>query len=80
MLRLSGRAALRQRRRSALERGLSILERSPKLGAFDAVLAATALEADADALVSADGAFAEVARLRFVELGSPALRELIAED
>ncbi len=65
--------------RSALERGLSIFERVPKLGAFDAVLAATALEADADGLVSADAAFAEVPRLRFLELGSPALRELIAE-
>ena len=46
--------------RSALERGLSIFERVPKLGAFDAVLAATALEAGADGLVSADAAFAEV--------------------
>ena len=65
--------------RSALEQGLSIFERIPKLGAFDAVLAATALEAEADGLVSADTAFAEVPRLRFLELGSPALRELIAE-
>jgi uncharacterized protein len=65
--------------RSALEHGLSIFERIPKLGAFDAVLAATALEAEADGLVSADVAFAEVPRLRFLALGSPALRELIAE-
>ena len=43
------------------------------------MLAATALEAEADGLVSADAAFAEVPRLRFLELGSPALRELIAE-
>jgi uncharacterized protein len=65
--------------RSTLERGLSIFERIPKLGAFDAVLAAAALETGADSLVSADAAFAEVPRLRFLELGSPALRELIAE-
>ena len=65
--------------RSALERGLSIFERLPKLGAFDAALAAAALEADAVGLVSADTAFAEVPRLRFVELGSPALRDMIAE-
>jgi predicted nucleic acid-binding protein len=65
--------------RSAVERGLSLFERIPNLGAFDAVLAAAALEAEADALVSADAAFAEVPRLRFFELGSPALRELIDE-
>ncbi len=65
--------------RSALEQGLSIFERVPKLGAFDAVLAATALEADADRLVSADTAFRDVPRLKFLELGSPALRELITE-
>lgn len=63
--------------RSALDQGLSLFERIPRLGAFDAVLAATALETEADGLVSADAAFAEVPRLRFLELGSPALRELI---
>jgi uncharacterized protein len=64
--------------RSALGRGLSIFERVPKLGAFDAVLAAAALETDADGLVSADTAFAEVPRLSFLELGSAELREMIA--
>jgi hypothetical protein len=63
--------------RSALEQGLALFERVPKLGAFDAVLAAAALETAGDGLVSADVAFAEVPRLRFLELGSPALRELI---
>lgn len=63
--------------RSALEQGLTLYERIPTLGAFDAVLAATALEAEADGLVSADAAFAEVPRLRFLELGSPALGELM---
>ena len=44
--------------RTALERGPTLFERISKLGAFDAVLAATALEAEADGLVSADAAFA----------------------
>ena len=55
--------------RSTLERGLSIFERIPKLGAFDAVLAATALEADADGLVSADAAFAEVPTTEVLRVG-----------
>jgi predicted nucleic acid-binding protein len=66
--------------RSTLEQGLALFERIPTLGAFDAVLAATARETEADGLVSADAAFAEVPRLRFLELGSPALRELIEES
>jgi predicted nucleic acid-binding protein len=61
----------------ALEQGLSLFERIPQLGAFDAVLAAVALESDAEGLVSADAAFAEVPRLKFLELGSPALQESI---
>lgn len=43
-----------------LERGLEIYERSESLGAFDAVLAAAAKRAGAEALVSADTGFAEV--------------------
>lgn len=46
--------------------GLSLFERSARLGAFDAVLAAAALEAGAQALVSADSAFADVATLHHV--------------
>jgi hypothetical protein len=53
-------------------------ERLPDLGAFDAVLAAAALESRATALVSADRAFASVPRLRFVVIGSRTLDELIA--
>ena len=64
--------------RRALEHGLRLFERLPELGAFDAVLAATALESGATALASADQAFAAVPRLRFVDVGSPALGELIA--
>jgi predicted nucleic acid-binding protein len=63
--------------RAALEQGLGLFERIPRLGAFDAVLAAVALESDAVGIVSADAAYAEVPRLKFLELGSPALQELI---
>ncbi len=41
-----------------LQDGLRLYARSERLGAFDAVLAAAASRADADALVSADAAFA----------------------
>ncbi|HUP32534.1 MAG TPA: type II toxin-antitoxin system VapC family toxin [Gaiellaceae bacterium] len=64
--------------RGALEQGLRLFERLPALGAFDSVLAAAALESRASGLVSADRAFASVPRLRFVEIGSPALHELIS--
>lgn len=53
-----------------LDAGLRLFERHPELGAFDGVLAAAALERGAEALVSADRAFAQVRRLPFVELGS----------
>jgi len=46
-----------------LRSGLSIFERSEQLGAFDAVLAAAALGAGAQALVSADSAFAAIPSL-----------------
>ncbi len=49
-----------------LERGLALFERNARLGAFDAVLAAAALDVGAAALVSADGAFAGVADLPHV--------------
>ena len=60
---------------SILRRGLEIYAGSAGLHAFDAVLAASALDAGADALVSADAAFAEVIGLRHVvptgdEIGS----------
>jgi predicted nucleic acid-binding protein len=46
-----------------LRRGLSIYERSQQIGAFDAVLAAAALSAGAQALVSADTAFSAIEKL-----------------
>jgi predicted nucleic acid-binding protein len=49
-----------------LRRGLSLFEHDERLGSFDAVLAATALDVGASALVSADGAFAGVAGLPHV--------------
>ncbi len=49
-----------------LRRGLSLFERADGLGAFDAVLAAAALDAGASALISADAAFAAVPGLRHV--------------
>ncbi|MGH2427581.1 MAG: type II toxin-antitoxin system VapC family toxin, partial [Candidatus Limnocylindria bacterium] len=49
-----------------LDHGLSLFDHHPALGAFDAVLAAVALERGAEALVSADRAFASVPNLRWV--------------
>lgn len=43
-----------------LREGMRLFARGERLGAFDAVLAAAASRANADALVSADAAFAEV--------------------
>jgi predicted nucleic acid-binding protein len=60
-----------------LERGLGLFERSPALGAFDAVLAAIAMDRGAEALVSADRAFASVPGLHWVDPTMPALERLI---
>jgi predicted nucleic acid-binding protein len=46
-----------------LELGLTLFERHPALGAFDAVLAAVALNRRVEALVSADRAYGEVPNL-----------------
>ena len=51
-----------------LRRGLGIYEHQDELESFDAVLAAVALEHGAEALVSADEAFAKVPRLPYVPL------------
>jgi hypothetical protein len=56
-----------------LVRGLGLFERHEQLGAFDAVLAAAALGAGAESLVSADRSFADVRGLTFVDLSSPEL-------
>jgi uncharacterized protein len=56
---------------SALDAGLRLYEANDRLGAFDAVLAAAAIHADATALVSADAAFADVAGLRHLDPADP---------
>lgn len=61
-----------------LDRGLQLFGRHERLGSFDAVLAATALANDAEALVSADTGFASVARLRHVAPGTPEFEQLVA--
>ncbi len=60
-----------------LDRGLTVFEQHPALGAFDAVLAAVALDRGAEALVSADRAFGSIPDLRWVDPATPALRRLI---
>jgi uncharacterized protein len=60
-----------------LELGLTLFERHPALGAFDAVLAAVALDQRADALVSADRAFGQVPNLRWVDPLTPDLDHVI---
>jgi len=57
--------------------GLELFERHAELGCFDAVLAAGAIAADAQALVSADRAFAAVPDLVHVDPGTPALDALL---
>jgi uncharacterized protein len=63
---------------TALQRALRLFQSNERLGAFDAFLAAAAIEAGADALVSADRAFAGVRGLRHVDPATPALDALLA--
>jgi hypothetical protein len=60
-----------------LRGGMTLFERHRRLGAFDAVLAAAALETGADALVSADAAFAEVPKLRHVVPDAGGVKSLL---
>jgi predicted nucleic acid-binding protein len=50
----------------SLERGLALFETTPRLGAFDAVLAAAAAKAGAAAVVSADTAFGDLADIAHI--------------
>ncbi len=61
-----------------LRQGLSLFERIQRLGAFDAVLAATALAAGAQGLVSADGAFAMVPGLPHVTPDAIGIADLLS--
>jgi uncharacterized protein len=56
---------------------MSLFERHSRLGAFDAVLAAAALESGAEALLSADTTFSEVRALRHIVPGSRAFDRLL---
>ncbi len=60
-----------------LRRGLSLFEHNERLGAFDAVLAATAIDVDASAFVSADGAFAHVPGLPHVIPDDAGVKKLL---
>ncbi|MBM2812291.1 MAG: hypothetical protein HW416_3050 [Chloroflexi bacterium] len=60
-----------------LDLGLTLFERHPSLGAFDAVLAAVALNRHAEALVSGDRAFGAVPQLSWIDPATPALDRLI---
>ena len=57
--------------------GLRLFEHHPELGCFDAVLAAGALAAKAEALVSADRAFAAVPDLVHIDPGTPAMEAIL---
>lgn len=62
-----------------LNRGLGLFEQHPALGAFDAVLAAVAIHRSAQALVSADRAFASVSGLMWMDPASPEMARLIGD-
>jgi len=68
---------LAQVEESDLDLGLRIFERSDRLGSFDAILAAVAINRDAEALISSDRGFRGVRRVRHVDLGGPELDELL---
>ncbi|MGH2555279.1 MAG: type II toxin-antitoxin system VapC family toxin [Actinomycetota bacterium] len=59
-----------------LAAGLGLFERHSALGAFDAILAATAMASGADALASADATFAHVHGLTHLVPGTPEFDQL----
>ena len=62
-----------------LHLGLTLFERHhPLVGAFDAVLAAVALNRRADYFVSADSAFGVIPDLHWIDPATPALDRLLA--
>jgi uncharacterized protein len=58
--------------------GLRLFERQEALGTFDAVLAAAAIAARAEALISADRSFDAVRGLRWVDLSGDGVAALLA--
>jgi predicted nucleic acid-binding protein len=65
---------------SDLREGLRLFGESAGIGAFDAVLAAAAHAAGADALVSADAGFSAVANIRHVTPDANSIRYLLDHD
>ena len=65
---------------STLTDGLALFERSKKLGAFDAILAAATITVQAEALVSADRAFDEVRGLRRWDPAGTELARFLSAD
>ena len=63
-----------------LREGLRLFEYGAGSGAFDAVLAAAAHAAGADALVSADAGFSAVANIRHVIPDADGIRSLLGHD
>jgi hypothetical protein len=63
----------------SLYHGISVFEQSRRLGAFDAVLAATALIAGVDTLASADASFASVGELHHVAPDAAGVQALLAQ-
>jgi len=59
-----------------LDLGLTIFESTSRLGGFDCVLAAAAINNRAEALISADQAFGEVPGLRWLDPRSPEIAGL----
>lgn len=60
-----------------LDRGLGLFETHAALGAFDAVLAAAAMNRGAEALISADRAFSAIPDLPWIDPATDALAQLI---
>ncbi len=63
---------------AALLLGLRLFEEHQELGAFDAVLAATAIAQGADALISADRAFARIRGLTYIDPATRGLASLLS--
>ncbi|CAN5570676.1 hypothetical protein BH23CHL8_BH23CHL8_01590 [soil metagenome] len=62
-----------------LSAALDLYLQTPRLGAFDSMLAAVAANRNVRALVSADRAFAEVDGLTWLDLADPNLERLVAD-
>jgi predicted nucleic acid-binding protein len=66
--------------RDHLQRGLELFEATPRLGAFDAVLAATAAQSGAAAVVSADTAFAGLPDIAHIVPDADGIAGLLGES